>query len=68
MSGPSNPKTQQHVTFADTEPQRDDIINISRHDLLELTEHFRLQEEQINTMSKEILIAKNDIEKESYML
>ena len=74
FTGPSNftdspiSKSQQHVTFADIEPQSDDIINISRNDLLELEEHIRQQEEKIIAMNKELLISKNDIEKESYML
>ena len=60
--------TQQHVTFVDTETQNHDIINISRHDLIELEEHIERQEEKIRNMNKELLISKNDIEKEQFML
>ena len=37
-------------------------------DLIELTEQFRQQEEQILAMSKELMIAKNDIDKGEYVL
>jgi hypothetical protein len=63
---------QQHVSFADEprydEPRHDEYINMPMKDLIELTEQFRQQEEQILAMSKELMIAKNDIDKGEYVL
>ena len=74
---PSPNNIQQHVSFADEprydeprhdEPRHDEYINMPMKDLIELTEQFRQQEEQILAMSKELMIAKNDIDKGEYVL
>jgi hypothetical protein len=69
---PPHNNIQQHVYFADEprydEPRHDEYINMPMKDLIELTEQFRQQEEQILAMSKELMIAKNDIDKGEYVL